>query len=40
MTPEEKKYKAGHWIVGLFFSIILWWFIVGTILRTVEGVTP
>jgi len=24
MTPEERQYKAGTWILGLTFSVIVW----------------
>ncbi|KKK47494.1 hypothetical protein LCGC14_3154650, partial [marine sediment metagenome] len=38
MTPEERKWKAGYWILGLCLSFVIWSFVIGTILRIVEGI--
>jgi len=40
MTPEERKYKAGAWVLGLLFSLIVWAYVIGFVLRIVEGIAP
>ncbi|KKL67314.1 hypothetical protein LCGC14_2136210 [marine sediment metagenome] len=39
MTPEERQYKAGTWILGLTFSVIVWAIVICTVLYFIGVIT-